>query len=350
MSVELHLPNKRRHNGEVSETAQPTPVERSPERSPLLTTSVDAAAEALLGGAVVAFPTETVYGLGACTTIESAVARVFQIKARPRSHPLIVHLGSVTQLEQWARHFPAWAATLAEQLWPGPLTLVLPRTAHVSDSVTGGQDTVGLRVPDHPVALALLTAVATGVAAPSANRFGGVSATSAAHVVSELGRYLDSAHDLVLDGGTCPVGVESTIVLATGEQPRLLRPGAISELDITTITGLRVLPADGSVRAPGTLAAHYSPHASVVIAQADSVDRWQGDSTTGLIAEAGVPTPQGVHRLAQPTGLTEYAYALYAALRSADDLGLRTVVAVAPEGSDGLAVAIRDRLQRAAAE
>ena len=349
MSVDLHPPNPRRHNGVVSETQQPAPGERSARQPELLTTSVDAAAEALLRGAVVAFPTETVYGLGACATMESAVARVFEIKGRPRSHPLIVHLSSITQLDQWAATVPAWAVTLAESIWPGPLTVVLPRAAMVSDFVTGGQGTVGLRVPDHPVALALLTAVATGVAAPSANRFGSVSATSAAHVVSELGPFLDPAHDLVLDGGTCTVGVESTIVLATGEQPRLLRPGAISELDITSITGLRVLPADGSVRAPGTLAAHYSPRASVVLADADSLDGWRGDTTAGLIAEASVFTPQAVHRLAQPTGLTEYAYALYAALRSADDLGLRTVVAVAPEGSDGLAVAIRDRLHRAAA-
>jgi len=315
-----------------------------------ITHSVDEAVASLLAVALVAFATETVYGLGALATDTSAVARVFEVKGRPTGHPLIVHLPDLGQLDRWSRDCPAWALPLAELLWPGPLTLVVPRSELVSDALTGGQPTVGLRVPSHPMAMELLQAVGTGVAAPSANRFGGVSPTTAQHVVDDLGPYLNPARDLVLEGGPCDVGVESTIVLAIDDTPRLLRPGAISEQTIAEITGRAVGLADSSVRAPGTLPSHYSPHATVILCTADElvrVDRFTAE-TAGLIAEAHIATPDTLRRLASPVGADAYARELYAALRAADQLGLSHVVAVPPKGSDGLSAAIRDRLDRAA--
>lgn len=315
-----------------------------------ITDSVDEAAAGLLAGALVAFVTETVYGLGALATDDAAVARVFEAKGRPTGHPLIVHLPDRGQLDRWSRDCPAWALDLAESLWPGPLTLVVPRSRLVSDALTGGQPTVGLRVPSHPMALDLLRAVGTGVAAPSANRFGGVSPTTAQHVVDDLGPYLDPALDLVLDGGPCDVGVESTIVLAIDDVPRLLRPGAISEQAIADITGRAVGLADSSVRAPGTLPSHYSPHATVVVCAADDLSEAAGftPESTGLIAPASIATPRSMRRLASPVGVGAYGRELYAALRAADSAGLTHVVVVPPGGDDGLSVAIRDRLDRAA--
>ena len=328
-----------RHNEGVSEPSAVT-----------ITNSVDAAVVGLLAGALVAFATETVYGLGALATDESAVARVFKVKGRPTGHPLIVHLPDRGQLDRWSRGYPAWALALAESLWPGPLTLVVPRSSLASDALTGGQATVGLRVPSHPMALDLLRAVGTAVAAPSANRFGGVSPTTAQHVVDDLGPYLDPTRDLVLDGGPCDVGVESTIVLAIDDVPRLLRPGAISEQAIADITGRAVGVADSSVRAPGTLPSHYSPHATVIPCTADELARVTGftPETAGLIAEAHIATPPTLRRLASPVGVDNYARELYAALRAADRAGLSHVVAVPPEGNHGLSAAIRDRLIRAA--
>ncbi len=239
----------------------------------MLTADPARAVEALLAGGLVALPTETVYGLGADAEQPHAVARVFAVKGRPADHPLIVHVRGAEDLDAWARDIPPYARALAEALWPGPLTLVLPRSARAGDHVTGGQDTVGLRAPSHPVAREVLAALGgRGIAAPSANRFGRVSPTTAQHVLDELGALLDPATDLVLDGGACDVGVESTILDCTGERPRLLRPGAV-DADTVAIAGGVPLDPEGvsSVRAPGTLASHYAPSARVTVADEDGL-------------------------------------------------------------------------------
>ncbi|MEZ5118124.1 MAG: L-threonylcarbamoyladenylate synthase [Candidatus Nanopelagicales bacterium] len=341
----------------------------------------------LRAGGLVALPTETVYGLAADATDPHAVARVYAVKGRPADHPLIVHLASASGLSAWAVDVPGYARTLAAACWPGPLTLVLRRSARAGDHVTGGQDTVALRVPAHPLALSVLRGLDVGdpdgaphgLAAPSANRFGRVSPTSAAHVLAELGPSLGPS-DLVLDGGPSAVGVESTIVDCTGPRPRILRPGGVSAAEVERVTGLPVEPAgwipaeptgSGSpsapeVRAPGTLASHYAPKARVVLAEGlegahlggraeqtspgpASPDGLRapaepevtvppgvagGVPDTGLLALAEVPTPPGVVRLSAPEDVAAYARVLYAALREADALGLTTVIAVPPEAAD----------------
>ncbi|MFN0283548.1 MAG: L-threonylcarbamoyladenylate synthase [Kineosporiaceae bacterium] len=333
----------------------------------LVTHDVARAVEVLRAGGLVGLPTETVYGLAADATDVAAVARVFAVKGRPADHPLIVHLATGGELDLWARDVPGYARRLAATLWPGPLTLVLPRSDRAGDHVTGGQPTVGLRCPAHPVAHAVLAAFGGGLAAPSANRFGRVSPTTAAHVLDELGERLDPARDVVLDGGSSAVGVESTILDCTGPAPRLLRSGAVTAQEVLFAGGVAPVspspPADGAVRAPGMLAAHYAPHARVVVVDAGDVEatvqdvagtRGRGDASpddarpvTGLLATADVETPTGVVRLAAPSDEAAYARALYAALREADALRLRTVVAVPPAGTT-LAAAVRDRLRRAA--
>jgi L-threonylcarbamoyladenylate synthase len=302
----------------------------------------DAAAN-LLSGGLVAFPTETVYGLGADACKADAVARIYAVKGRPTDHPLIVHVASMDGLGDWAADVPAYAIALARDFWPGPMTLVVMRSALAADFVTGGQDTVGVRVPNHPVALGLLEAFeragGKGVAAPSANRFGNVSPTTAQAVSNELGDYLAEG-DQILDGGSCDVGVESTIIDCTGDAPKILRPGAVTEEMIEHSTGLDVLDADGiAIRASGSLESHYSPIATVVLDQSPIAGQ-------GFIAMADVSAGAGVIRLAAPTTHEEFARVLYAALRAADDHGLRCVVVAQPTG-DGIAVAIRDRLKRA---
>jgi len=297
-----------------------------------------------LAGGLVAFPTETVYGLGADACNEMAVARIYSVKGRPADHPLIVHVASMDALGDWADDVPAYAIALARDYWPGPMTLVVRRSELAADFITGGQDTVGVRVPNHPVALGLLEAFAKvggkGVAAPSANRFGNVSPTTAQAVADELGDYLADG-DLILDGGACDVGVESTIIDCTGDVPKILRPGAITEEMIEHSTGLDVLDADGvGIRVSGSLESHYSPIAKVVLDQSPVVGQ-------GFIAMAGIETEAGVIRLASPTTHDEFARMLYSALRAADEQGLSTVVVAQPEGN-GIAIAIRDRLMRAA--
>lgn len=316
----------------------------------LLTDDPAVATAALRSGRLAGLPTETVYGLGAAASDPHAIARVYAVKARPADHPLIVHIAGVEALDRWAATVPGYARRLAHDCWPGPLTLVLPRSRHVGDQVTGGQDTVGLRVPDHPLTLQVLHGLDDGVAAPSANRFGRVSPTTAAHVLEEIGDRLVPGRDVVLDGGPCRVGVESTIVDCTGPAPRLLRPGAVSAEHIASAGGVEVDRAASRVRAPGTLAAHYAPRARVVLTGAPDLSA--GPTTeapaAGLLACDSVPTPPGVVRLAAPSTVEQYAAALYAALREADALALGTVHAVPPDGP-GLAMAIRDRLARAAA-
>jgi L-threonylcarbamoyladenylate synthase len=312
---------------------------------------VDAAAN-LQAGNLVAFPTETVYGLGADACNADAVARIYSVKGRPADHPLIVHVASMEGLGDWADDVPGYAISLARDFWPGPMTLIMKRSGLAGDFVTGGQETVGVRVPDHPVALGLLEAFARaggkGVAAPSANRFGNVSPTTAQAVADELSDYLDEA-DQILDGGPCEVGVESTIIDCTNNAPRILRPGAITAEMIEKSTGLVVgdsAAADGSavdeeqIRVSGSLDSHYAPVATVVLDQSPVAGQ-------GFIAMADVATPDGVVRLAAPKSDDEFARVLYAALRTADEQGLKTVVVAQPQGA-GIAIAIRDRLKRAA--
>lgn len=309
------------------------------------------AAKVLANGGLVAFPTETVYGLGADACNAAAVARIYTVKGRPADHPLIVHVASIDGLSHWAHDVPTYAISLARDFWPGPMTLVVKRSELAGDFVTGGQDTVGVRVPNHPVALGLLEAFekagGKGVAAPSANRFGHVSPTTAQAVSDELSDYLVHG-DQILDGGPCQVGVESTIIDCTGNAPRILRPGAVTVEIIEESTGLRVgdsaVVTGGSVdeeqiRVSGSLDSHYAPVATVVLDQSPVAGQ-------GFIAMADVATPDGVVRLAAPKSDEEFARVLYAALRAADDQGLETVVVAQPAG-DGIAIAIRDRLKRA---
>jgi L-threonylcarbamoyladenylate synthase len=314
------------------------------------TAMVDAAAS-LLAGNLVAFPTETVYGLGADACNADAVGRIYSVKGRPEDHPLIVHVASMDALGDWASDVPGYAISLARDFWPGPMTLIMKRSGLAGDFVTGGQDTVGVRVPDHPVALGLLEAFARaggkGVAAPSANRFGNVSPTTAQAVADELSEYLAEV-DQILDGGPCEVGLESTIIDCTRDVPRILRPGAVTVAMIEESTGLNVSDSasinggavdEKEIRVSGSLDSHYAPAATVLLDQSPAEGQ-------GFIAMADIATPDGVVRIAAPKNDEEFARVLYAALRAADEKGLKTVFVVQPAG-DGIAIAIRDRLLRA---
>ena len=330
---------------------------------------VERAAELLVEGGLVAFPTETVYGLGAWVLDEVAVARVFAVKGRPADHPLIVHVGHAGELGRWASAVPDVAGRLAAAFWPGPLTLLLPRSPDLPAIVTGGRPGVGLRVPAHPLALALLAALDrlrpgdAAIAAPSANRFGRVSPTTAEHVRADLGGDVD----LVLDGGPCAVGVESTIVDLTGARPAVLRLGGIEVEHLADVLGeWPVVESDrpdegpaGGARAPGMLAAHYAPRAQVVLVDAP------GDPASD-VARAVEPFLRGGQRVAvlapgpiagldpeaielEPVGPPgDYAHALYDRLRQADRLGVDAIVAVLPPRG-GLGDTVRDRLRRASA-
>ena len=310
------------------------------------THTVQSAAAALKAGSLVAFPTETVYGLGADAENAEAVARIYEVKGRPHDHPLIVHIASIDGLNDWAGDLPDYAIALARDFWPGPLTLVVNRSERAKDFITGNQNTVGLRVPAHNIALGLIQEFiklgGKGIAAPSANRFGAVSPTNAQAVEEELAEYLQ-VQDIILDGGQSLVGVESTIVDCTGETPFILRLGAVTSEMIEESTGLIELTKENSeIRVSGSLDSHYSPKAKVVL---DAIAE-PGD---GLIAPDQIPTPDGVIRLASPRTIEGYARDLYAALRSADAQGIEVVVVLQP-GGDGLAAAIRDRLKRSAFE
>lgn len=316
----------------------------------MITNDIAQAVITLADGKLCAIPTETVYGLAANALNESAVARVFEAKERPADHPLIVHVATAADVSEWITELPKWAIYLTNAVWPGPLTIVGPRTALASNSVTGNQDTVAVRVPSHPIAQELLSQLKTqgikGLVAPSANRFGHVSPTSASHVSADLGEYLGVHGDLILDGGDCQVGVESTIVLATGSQPVILRPGAITAADIKRITGVEVSEeTTNSPRVSGALDSHYSPTAQVIlIAEASEIEL---ESNSGFLALAQTPTPEGLVRLAAPATIEDFAHELYSSLRAGDDLKLKTIYVVPPTG-DGLAQAINDRLNRAA--
>jgi L-threonylcarbamoyladenylate synthase len=304
------------------------------------------AAVSLVAGNLVAFPTETVYGLGADALNEKAVARIYEVKSRPTNHPLIVHISSIDNLDKWAKDIPEYAIKLARNFWPGPLTLILSKTDLVKDFITGGQNNVGIRVPAHTVALALLKEFEAqggfGIAAPSANRFGKVSPTSAYDVKAELADHLKS-DDLILDGGPSSVGLESTIINCTNTTPVILRPGAVTAAMINDLLGIQVEANSKDnpdfIRVPGLLESHYSPFAKVYLSGNPSV----GD---GFIALSKHPTPEGAIRLIAPVTNEDYARTLYQGLRLADSKMLSKVFVVAPTGDD-IAVAICDRLTKA---
>jgi L-threonylcarbamoyladenylate synthase len=305
------------------------------------------AASSLINGNLVAFPTETVYGLGANATDEGAVARIYQVKGRPTDHPLIVHISSIENVDKWARDIPEYAIKLARAFWPGPMTLILPRTELAKDFITGGQANVGIRVPSHTVAHALLKEFEAqgglGVAAPSANRFGAVSPTTAIAVEIELDSYL-SKEDLILDGGPSIVGVESTIIDCTSNTPSILRPGGITQGMIEEILG-NIISIESKnlqvnkIKAPGLMESHYAPKANLFLDGEPS----EGD---GLIALVNINTPEGVKRLASPINNEQFAQQLYGALRDGDNKKIQNVYVVPPLGDD-IAVAINDRLLRA---
>jgi L-threonylcarbamoyladenylate synthase len=299
-----------------------------------ITQDIDHACLVLQQGGIVGIPTETVYGLAAVALNAEAVARVFLAKGRPTSHPLIIHLSPHDDINRWGIINES-AHVLANALWPGPLTLLVPRTRLVPDWVTGARDTVALRIPAHDMTIALLNAVSDAVVAPSANRFGQVSPTSAEHVINDLGDTID----LVLDGGPCAIGIESTIVECTSSTLQILRPGKVSALDIAAITGLSISEMEGPSRAPGMMIAHYAPNARVELCTSigEATARRDTYVIKGVAAEV-------LHYEDDTT----YALCLYDDLRSADLRGSSVVLAVLPPDK-GLGIAIRDRLSKAAA-
>ena len=333
----------------------PTPIS-------VLGSTVDGLARAqelLLAGGLVALPTETVYGLGADASNPAAVARIFAAKGRPTDHPVIVHIARAEAVDDWATDISEEARLLAATFWPGPLTLVLPRRAHVDPVVTGGLETVGLRVPKHPVFAAILEKLtnhqgrSSGIAAPSANRFGRVSPTTAAHVLEDLADFLNPQTDAIVDGGACAIGVESTIVDCTGEVPMILRPGGLSiDLIAEVLNGRLTRSAVGPSRAPGMLASHYAPNAIVEIVDThtalDRIEHYVGQRI-GVLSDQSFAVPSHVIRVNAPTPYTasNLAPILYARLRDADHLNL-DVLLVVPPNEDGLSAAVLDRLARAA--
>ena len=316
-----------------------------------MSSEIDEAVAVLKRGGLVAFPTETVYGLGADAGNPDAIARLYAVKGRPSAHPVIVHLAADRQLERWAREVPAVARALARAFWPGPLTLILRRADGVADSLTGGQDTVGLRIPSHPVAHALLSRFGGGVAAPSANRFGRVSATIAQHVRDEF----RGAVELVLDGGQSDVGIESTIVDVSADRPVLLRLGHISAAAIERAAGMPlVAPHAASPRAPGGLSAHYAPLTPLLVVEADLLLELaasltqQGARVAVLARGAGKPLLPGLEWMVAPADAVAYAHDLYASLRSLDRAGCKAILVERPPQTPAWA-AINDRLDRARA-
>jgi L-threonylcarbamoyladenylate synthase len=313
-------------------------------------TELDRAVELLRAGELVAIPTETVYGLGADASNPIAVGKIFAAKGRPADHPLIVHLPGANHIDAWATNVPAAARRLAEVFWPGPLTLILRRQPHVPDVVTGGQDTVGLRVPDHPLTLDLLRRFDGGIAAPSANRFGRISPTCAAHVRDELG----DAVALVLDGGPCAVGIESTIVDFSQEQPRILRPGKLTVDQLNAVAGVRIAPfgerANVAVpRVSGALEAHYAPRTPLRrVATSDLNAPLPPGQRAGVIARHAAPAAavDGIVWRQLPASASGFAHELYAEMRALDQLGL-SEIRIETLPLDAIWEAVNDRIGRA---
>lgn len=325
----------------------PPPVIDAPPALPAHEEGIAEAVRILREGGLVAFPTETVYGLGADAANSVALHKIFKVKGRPKSHPLIVHIASAADLAHWAHPVPEAAERLAEAFWPGPLTLVLNRCQGVLDEVTGGQDTIALRVPSHPAALALLEAFGGGIAGPSANRFGKISPTSADHVRADLGRDVD----LVLDGGACEVGIESTIVDLSREQPVLLRPGRIKAEDIERVLDAKLASPDGEApRAPGSHASHYAPKAAMKIVKrlefTDELAQHKGRRIGVIALEISVPRVAQALQCVLPASSQLYAQAIYAKLRELDDLHCDLILCEAPPKGPQWD-AVWDRLARA---
>lgn len=310
--------------------------------------SPEEAAHALARGNLAILPTETVYGLGADADNPEAVGRIFTTKNRPANHPVIVHIAQQAHIHMWATDIPEYALDLGTAFWPGPMTLVVKRLPRAGDYLTGGQETIALRVSSHPVFQEVLAELvrdkndpSVGIAAPSANRFGSVSPTTLAHAIEELGDYLTD-EDIALDGGSSHVGVESTIIDATGSEPIILRHGGITAEDIESI--VRLSQSESDVRAPGTLASHYAPNKELKLTtQSELIEKTPG----ALIALSDIKTPTGFNRIATPKNANEYAQILYSSLRDADKSSELVIYAVPPTGG-GIAAAIRDRLNRAA--
>jgi L-threonylcarbamoyladenylate synthase len=302
------------------------------------------AAAALKAGHLVAFPTETVYGLGADARNPEAINRIYKVKGRPTDHPLIVHVSSINQLEKWAIEIPDYAIILARAFWPGPMTLILKRSDIAEDFITGGQETVGLRVPSDPIALALIQEFEkisdSAIAAPSANRFGQVTSTSASDVLVELGQYLID-QDQILDGGNSTIGIESTIIDCTEDQPKILRPGFITKEQVESISGVLCDSNSHSseIKVSGSFEKHYAPNCKVLIG-AQTVDG------AGFLALKEIETPEEMFRIGSPSSVEEFARILYSSLRAADQKKLKSLVVVPPEGHD-LSLAITDRLMKA---
>ena len=301
-----------------------------------LTSSIDLAIRYLNDDLLIGLPTETVYGLAALASRPKAIAKIFQVKARPTNHPLILHLANYRQLEKWAQNVPSYVEILCEKFWPGPLTVVLQRTTRVCDEITGARETVAIRIPNNQVALTLLKKLDDGLVAPSANRFGKVSPTSAKHVVDDLGNEVS----LVLDGGDCEIGVESTILDCTRSMPQILRSGAITKDVLESVAKISIALSDGESRASGMLEKHYAPNCRVELVEttADAERR-----SSELVSEN-----QQVQILDFFGDAVSYANQLYARLRQADQSGTDVVIAVMPINA-GLGEAIRDRLIKASA-
>jgi len=306
--------------------------------------AVKKAAKALKDGHLVAFPTETVYGLGADASNEKAVSRIYSVKGRPTNHPLIVHISSFNKLGNWAIDVPNYAIKLAKEFWPGPMTLILKRNYSAKDFITGGQDYVGVRVPSHPIASELLNEFerigGVGVVAPSANRFGAVSCTTSQSVYEELKEFLNS-DDSIIRAEQCLIGIESTIIDCTNQAPIILRPGAVTSDLIHHSTGKKpdLTSSKSNKEVSGTLKSHYAPKAKIVL---NSLPEF-GE---GFIAMADIPTPKGAIRLSSPTDVEMYAKELYESFRLADRKNIKVVKVMMPSGQ-GLALAIRDRLAKA---
>jgi len=303
------------------------------------------AALALKAGHLVAFPTETVYGLGADARNPEAIKRVYEVKGRPIDHPLIVHISSVNQIDKWAIDIPEFAIKLARKFWPGPMTLILNKSEIAGDFITGGQSTVGLRVPSDPIAIALIAEFEkisnSAIAAPSANRFGQVSSTSGSDVFDELGQYLRD-EDQILDGGNSEIGIESTIIDCTGNQPIILRNGAVTKEDIEIELGIESLKnnENSTIKFSGSFEKHYAPKCRIIIDATEIAG-------AGFLALSDIETPSGMVRLASPKTVEDFARILYSIFRAADQAGLVSMVVSEPIG-EGLSVAIRERLGKAA--